>query len=68
MAKPATHSAAILRAIGSSLVIEQRPTPSPGPGEVLIRNRAIGLNPIDWKLQAVPHPLAVLPLVIGTGR
>lgn len=68
MAKPATHSAAVLHAVGSNLVIEQRPTPSPGPGEVLIRNRAIGLNPIDWKVQAVSHPLACLPLVIGTGR
>lgn len=24
-------------------------TPQPGPGEVLIRNQAAGVNPIDWK-------------------
>ncbi|QFQ86693.1 zinc-binding dehydrogenase [Paracoccus kondratievae] len=31
------------------LQLEDRPIPRPGPGEVLVRNRAIGLNPVDWK-------------------
>ncbi|CAL9422977.1 NADP-dependent oxidoreductase [Streptomyces sp. enrichment culture] len=26
------------------------PVPSPGPGEVVVRYTAIGVNPIDWKL------------------
>lgn len=67
MTRSETHSAAVLHAVGSDLVIERRPTPSPGPGEVLLRNHAIGLNPIDWKVQAMPNELAVLPLVLGTG-
>ena len=67
MVGPETHAAAILHAVGSDLVVERRPTPSPGPGEDLLRNHAIGLNPIDWKVQAMPNELAVLPLVLGTG-
>lgn len=45
------------------------PQPEPGPGEVLVRLSAAGLNPFDWKLadgtfgDAVR---AVFPLVLGT--
>lgn len=31
------------------LRLEEIERPSPGPGEVLIHNRAAGINPIDWK-------------------
>ncbi len=31
------------------LVLDEIDCPSPGPGEVLIHNRAAGINPIDWK-------------------
>ncbi|MYT14186.1 zinc-binding dehydrogenase [Streptomyces sp. SID4951] len=45
------------------------PQPEPGPGEVLVRLSAAGLNPVDWKLadgmfgDAVP---AAFPLVLGS--
>lgn len=32
-----------------NLSLEEVETPVPAPGEVLIRNRAAGVNPIDWK-------------------
>lgn len=32
-----------------NLCFETLDTPTPGPGEVLIRNQAAGVNPIDWK-------------------
>ncbi len=32
------------------LGIEEVPDPQPGPGEVLLRVRAAGVNPIDWKI------------------
>lgn len=32
-----------------NLRIESIDSPLPGPGEVLIRNQAAGVNPIDWK-------------------
>ena len=45
------------------------PTPEPGPGEVLVRLHAAGLNPFDWKVadgalkDVVPHSF---PLVLGS--
>ena len=32
------------------LALTEVPTPDPGPGEVRLAVRAIGVNPIDWKL------------------
>ena len=34
-----------------TLVYEDAPRPEPGPGEVLIRVLAAGVNPIDWKIR-----------------
>jgi len=31
------------------LRLEDHPQPRPTRGEILVRNRAIGLNPVDWK-------------------
>jgi NADPH:quinone reductase-like Zn-dependent oxidoreductase len=45
------------------------PDPEPGPGEVLVRIRAAGVNPFDWKVAegalrgVVDHPF---PLVMGS--
>ena len=52
---------------------EQVPVPAPGPGEVLVRVRAVGLNPPDWYAREgmpdVPPELKPpfhLPLIPGT--
>ncbi|MDB5621316.1 NADP-dependent oxidoreductase [Tardiphaga sp.] len=31
--------------------VEEAPRPSPDPGEVLVRIRAAGVNPVDWKIR-----------------
>jgi NADPH:quinone reductase-like Zn-dependent oxidoreductase len=43
-----------LRAFGGPEVLEiaEIPRPEPGPGEVLVRISAAGVNPADWKLRA----------------
>ena len=36
----------------SVLKIEEIPTPQPGPGQVLVRNHAVGVNPVDTYLRS----------------
>jgi NADPH:quinone reductase-like Zn-dependent oxidoreductase len=45
------------------LVVGEMPTPSPGPGEVLVRVATSGVNPSDWKTRAGSRPM-VAPRVI----
>ena len=33
------------------LVLEDVPRPKPGEGDLLVRVRAAGLNPVDWKVR-----------------
>ena len=36
----------------SVLKLEEIPTPQPGPGQVLVRNHAVGINPVDTYLRS----------------
>ena len=41
--------------------------PSPGPDEVVVRNRAVAVNPVDWKIQTSGGAfLKAWPVVLGT--
>ncbi|CAH1689819.1 putative quinone oxidoreductase 1 [Hyphomicrobiales bacterium] len=44
---------------------EEITLPAPGPGELLIKNRAIGLNFIDTYFRSGLYPVPRLPLVLG---
>lgn len=55
------------------LVCEVAPKPEVGPGEVLVRVRAVGLNPPDWYLRdgykTLPpewRPQVSFPVILGT--
>ncbi|WP_067483397.1 NADP-dependent oxidoreductase [Actinomadura hibisca] len=54
---------------GATPVLTDLPRPDPGPGEVLVKLVAAGLNPIDWKVadgllkDAVEHSF---PLILGS--
>jgi NADPH:quinone reductase-like Zn-dependent oxidoreductase len=48
------------------LQVEEAERPQPGPGQVLARIRAAGVNPVDWKLRQGLFPeRARLPFVSG---
>jgi len=38
------------------LRLEEVPTPEPGPGEVLVRMHAIGVNPVETYIRAGTYP------------
>ncbi|WP_079227587.1 zinc-binding dehydrogenase [Pseudomonas putida] len=54
----------------AGLQLIHKPLPQPGPGEVLVANRAIALNPVDWKICEWAHPAwqqGTVPGVDGAG-
>jgi NADPH:quinone reductase len=52
---------------GATPVVAEVPTPRPGPGQVLIRLRAAGMNPMDlWLASGAWKPMpATFPMVLG---
>lgn len=57
--------AAVLRALGQPLSIEDLPRPSPGAGEVLVRTRACGIDGTDLKLLDGFGYAPDLPFIMG---
>ncbi|WP_242182295.1 zinc-binding alcohol dehydrogenase family protein [Sphingomonas sp. CARO-RG-8B-R24-01] len=48
-----------------SLAVEDRPSPSPKPGEAIVRIRRIGLCGTDYHIYAGRHPFLAYPRVMG---
>ncbi|KAI0342998.1 GroES-like protein [Trametopsis cervina] len=48
-----SHQALIIPAPGSPFELGSRPTPKPGPGEVLIKNVTVGLSRVDTMIQTM---------------
>jgi NADPH:quinone reductase-like Zn-dependent oxidoreductase len=64
-----TMRAAVVREHGGldNVVVEDRPVPEAGPGEVRVAVRAAGLNHLDlWVRRGVPGHTFPLPLVLGS--
>lgn len=48
------------------LRVDEVPRPSAGAGEVLVRNRAAGINPVDWKIrEGMLRGRVTLPMTLG---
>jgi NADPH:quinone reductase len=59
--------AATVTEYGATPGVAEIPTPKPGPGQVLIRLRAAGMNPMDlWLASGAWKPMpATFPMVLG---
>ncbi|MEI5009462.1 zinc-dependent alcohol dehydrogenase family protein [Streptomyces sp. PmtA] len=59
--------AVVLQAFTTPLVLSDIDKPTAGPGQVLVKVRASGVNPLDTKIRAgkAPHARPVLPAVLG---
>lgn len=68
MAKQQTDDVAFLPAVATDLVLGKRQIPTPRPSEVLIRNHAIAVNPVDWKRQSWGFMISSYPVVLGAGK
>ncbi|MFJ2738476.1 NADP-dependent oxidoreductase [Streptomyces sp. NPDC087440] len=65
---PPTMRALTQHTLGGPEVLQEvrLPRPAPGPGDVLVRVHASGLNPTDWKHRALPGLfLPEPPFVLG---
>ncbi|KAK2765088.1 hypothetical protein FQN54_008787 [Arachnomyces sp. PD_36] len=66
MSPPSHHLAAILPAAGTPLEVIHRPTPKPGPNELLIEVKSLALNPLDCKQRDFGIRVASYPAVLGS--
>ncbi|KAM0128318.1 hypothetical protein ACHAP3_008370 [Botrytis cinerea] len=62
----AQNKAAWIKSSGANpLVIDDAPMPRPGPGELVIKNSALAINPVDWKIQDHGRYLNTYPFILG---
>lgn len=63
------NTAAVLRAPRAGLVVEPTPMPVPAADEVVVRVRAVAVNPVDWVVQGtgpVTYRWLRTPAVLGS--
>ncbi|PLB44246.1 GroES-like protein [Aspergillus steynii IBT 23096] len=61
------NEAAWIPAASEPYVVDSAPAPKPGPREVVIKNHAVAINPVDWKIQYFSGSyLKNYPFILGT--
>ncbi|KAG6901423.1 hypothetical protein C0995_012134 [Termitomyces sp. Mi166 len=61
-----TQKALLLETKQGRFVVGSRKIPKPGPGELLVKVLATGLNPVDWKVQKYGIFVTEFPAVLGS--
>ncbi|KAK4930430.1 hypothetical protein LTR49_003171 [Elasticomyces elasticus] len=59
------NQSAFLDGVGVALRVGDSPMPTPGPDQIVIRNHAVAINPIDYKMQASGKFIRSYPIVLG---
>lgn len=67
MNTPATMKAVVLKSYSEPMTLADVVRPAAGPGQVLVRIQASGVNPLDTKIAAgkADHARTVLPAILG---
>ena len=63
------NTAAWIRARGAQLQVGPAPYPAPGPDQLVVRNHAVAVNPLDWLIQvagSVVYRWLDYPAVLGS--
>lgn len=58
--------AAILETKQGSIVTGERPIPKPGSGDILVRNKAVAGNPVEWMVRDYGYAITEYPTVLGS--
>ncbi|GAM87680.1 hypothetical protein ANO11243_057070 [Dothideomycetidae sp. 11243] len=63
----ASNKAAWLtEAHGTSFKVDSAPLPNPGPDQVVVCNKAVAVNPVDWKMRDYGILIQNYPAVLGS--
>lgn len=55
-----------MEAKGKPLVVKEAPYPTPDADEMVVKNAAIAINPVDWKIQDYGLFIQKYPIILGT--
>jgi NADPH:quinone reductase-like Zn-dependent oxidoreductase len=61
-----TSRVLFLKEKSGAFELRTKPLPIPGPGEIIVKEIAVGLNPVDWKIQAYGIFATVYPAILGS--
>lgn len=61
-----THKALVLLEPRGTYVVQDVPTPVPGPGQLLVEVKAAALNPVDWKVRDYGAVPVKYPIILGS--
>ncbi|KAJ4377536.1 hypothetical protein N0V83_000361 [Neocucurbitaria cava] len=64
MAAP-TNRAAWLTKAGTPLEVSDAPMPTAGPGQIVVKNAAIAINPLDWHMRDRGDFVQQWPAIVG---
>jgi NADPH:quinone reductase-like Zn-dependent oxidoreductase len=61
----ATNQAAWLTTAGTPLKVDEAPMPTAGPGELVVKNAAVAINPLDCHMQDAGVFVQQWPAIFG---
>jgi NADPH:quinone reductase-like Zn-dependent oxidoreductase len=66
MSRPASvYHALFLTEKFGTFKVGPKELPTPGPGEIIVKEISVGLNSIDWKIQATGFQVTEYPAILG---